>query len=326
VPAHAGTLAVLWLLVAGCAGWALVRGFGLDRGRGAIVLLVSFTPYAAACSVVVCAAALAARAWWAAAVAGLAAAALLACVLPRSLADGGSGGAGPRLRVLSSNLLIGGADASRIVDLVRAERVDLLAVQEFTPDAQRRLEEAGLASLLPYRVSYPVAGTAGSGLFSRYPLRDDGPRAQPSGFTQARATVSVPGAAPVAVESAHPCAPSSPSAAGCWRTDLAGEPHATPNGPVRILAGDFNATLDHAEFRTLIATGYRDAAAVRGKGLAPTWPFYGSRHVPPVTIDHILADRRIGVTRFAVFNVPRSDHHAVLADLVLPKEGPPING
>jgi endonuclease/exonuclease/phosphatase (EEP) superfamily protein YafD len=309
-------LVMLWLLAAGCVGWALVRVLGLDRAGGALVLLIPFTPYVAAGSVVVLVAALALRAWWPAAVVGVAAVALLACVLPRFFADGPAAGGGQRLRVLSSNMLVGGADARKIMDLVRREHVDLLAVQEFTPDAERRLDAAGLAVVLPYRVSYPHLGVEGSGIFSRYPLRDDGLRTHPSGMTQARATVSVPGGTSLAVESAHPCAPSSPAMAACWRTDLANEPSAATGGP-RLLIGDFNATLDHTGLRRLIATGYRDAADVRGAGLSPTWPFDGDL-IPPVTIDHILADRRIGVARFSVHPVARSDHHAVFAELVLP--------
>ncbi|MDT5038526.1 MAG: hypothetical protein QOE03_3711 [Micromonosporaceae bacterium] len=313
---HAAAVVGVWLLVAACAGWALVRVFGLDTG-GLVIMLISFTPYVAFGSVAVLAAALALRTWWAAGVAGLAAAALLACVLPRAVPGHAVATAGPRLRILSSNMLVGGADPRSIVELVRRERVDLLALQEFTPDAERRLDAAGLADLLPHRVSYPIVGTEGSGLFSRYPLRDDGLRTQRSGFTQARATVSVPGVGGVAVESAHPCAPSSPTMVACWRADLIDEPPATPGAGLRVLAGDFNSTLDHTEFRRLIASGYRDAADVRGGGLRPTWPFDGTP-VPPVTIDHILADRRAGVARYAVFTVRNSDHHAIFAELVLP--------
>src|SRR5690348_13727945 len=310
--------AALWLVAAGCLIWAAVRIFGLDRAGGVLVLLIPFTPYVTGGAVVVLVAALLLRARWPAAAAGVAVIALLACVLPRFVADrsGLAAGAGPRLRVLSSNMLVGGADAKKIIDLVRAEHADLLAVQEFTPDAERRLDAAGVADLLPYRVSHPHPGVEGSAVFSRYPLRDDGLRVHPSGMTQARATVSVPGAADLAVESVHPCAPWSPAQAACWRTDLANEPAATPNGVPRVLLGDFNATLDHAPLRHLIATGYRDAADVRGAGLSGTWPFDG-RPVPPVTIDHILADRRIGVARYAVHPVKDSDHHAVSAELIL---------
>jgi endonuclease/exonuclease/phosphatase (EEP) superfamily protein YafD len=311
--------AALWLVAAGCLGWAAVRVFGLDRAGGVLVLLIPFTPYVAGGTVVVLLAALLLRAWGPAAVGGIAVIALLTCVLPRLLADGAGGAAGdrPRLRVLSSNMFVGAADPKEILDLVRAEHVDLLAVQEFTPEAAQRLDAAGVADVLPYRVSHPYDGVEGSGIFSRYPLRDDGLRVHPSGMTQARATVSVPGAADLAVESVHPCAPWSPAQAACWRTDLANEPAATPNGVPRLLLGDFNATLDHAALRRLIATGYRDAADVCGAGLSGTWPFDGQL-IPSVTIDHILTDRRIGVARYAVHPVENSDHHAISAELILP--------
>jgi len=316
--AHSGS----WALAGFWALWALVRAAGLDRD-GALVLLVAFTPYMAAGSVLVFAATLLLRAWWAAGLAGIAVLVLLACVLPRWLTDGTGADSlatdRPRLRVLTSNMLVGGADAETIMDLVRRHRVDVLAVQEFTPRAERALDAAGLAGVLPHRVSHPQLGTEGSALFSRYPLRDGGLRTHPSGFTQARATVSVPGSQAVAVESAHPCAPATPAMAACWRADIAGEPAATEDGPLRVLAGDFNATLDHSGLRRLIATGYRDAAAARGQGFTPTWPYDEKWWIPGVTIDHILADRRVGVTGYGVYPVPRSDHRAVFAELTLPR-------
>ena len=65
-------------------------------------------------------------------------------------------------------------------------------------------------------------------------------------------------------------------------------------GPPRVLAGDFNATLDHAELRRLLDRGYRDAAEQAGVALRPTWP--AGKSLPTlVTIDHVLADPRIRV-------------------------------
>src|SRR4051812_22222476 len=86
-----GLRLVLWLVVAGCAAWAVVRVLGLDRDGGAVVMLISFPPYVAAGTVAVFLTALALRAWWAAGVAGIAAAVLVACVAPRVV--GGDGGA-----------------------------------------------------------------------------------------------------------------------------------------------------------------------------------------------------------------------------------------
>ena len=105
-----------------------------------------------------------------------------------------------------------------------------------------------------------------------------------------------------------------------WDRDLRSLPAASPDGAITILAGDFNATLDHAELRRLIDTGYEDAAATVGDGLRPTWP-QGRRFPPPVTIDHVLADERCGVRKVTVHTIPGTDHRAVFAELVLPQGG-----
>jgi hypothetical protein len=62
--------------------------------------------------------------------------------------------------------------------------------------------------------------------------------------------------------------------------------------------------------------GYRDVA---GEGLEPTWPDGDFDHpLPPVTIDHVLADRRLGIVEYSVEDLPGTDHHPVHAVLALP--------
>ena len=39
-----------------------------------------------------------------------------------------------------------------------------------------------------------------------------------------------------------------------------------------LIGGDFNATPDAAQFRTIVAQGYADAADQAGAGFTPTWP------------------------------------------------------
>lgn len=299
------------------AGWTAVRLLGAEHGAP-FMQLMAFTPYVAAGSLVPLTAAALTRRWWHAAAAGLLTVALAGFVLPRAVGDGdATASSGTPLRVLSSNLLIGGADVETVVDLVRAQRSDVLAVQELTPPAAAGLDAAGLAALMPYRTVHALPGSGGSAVYSRYPLRGVGLRTLPAGHTQAYATVTVPGAGPVIVESVHPCAPSNDRAARSWAYEMTLQPAATPSGTPRILVGDFNSTLDHGAMRHLIGTGYRDAAEVTGAGLRPTWPFLGHR-VPPVTIDHVLADRRIGIRSLSVHAVPGSDHRAVAAELTLP--------
>ena len=312
--------AATWLPVLGTAAWAGARAFGAERGMRPVQLM-SFTPYVAAGSLVPLAFALGRRRWAAAGTAALAAATLAGCVLPRAVAWGAQVPDGPDLRVMTSNLLVGGADAAAVVDLVTRYRIDVLAVQELTADGAQALEAAGIGSVLTHRLTNPEPGAAGTGLYTSLAVLDwSAHKLAASGFVQTTATVVVPGAGPVTIESAHPCAPVDPGRDTVWRADLAEQPAATPDGTPSILLGDFNATLDHAPLRRLLATGYRDAAAVVGVGLAPTWPNDG-QPIPGVTLDHVLADRRIGVRSASVHDVPRSDHRAVLAELVLPAAG-----
>ncbi|OKI89570.1 endonuclease/exonuclease/phosphatase family protein [Micromonospora sp. CB01531] len=306
-----------WLTVAPVAAWAVLRLAGLERGP--LVQAVAFTPYIAAASLVPLVLALALRRRAAAVAAAVIALALVGVVAPRAVAAGQPEVGGPTLRLLTANLLVGGADPARLVELVRAHRVDVLAVQEFTPGIAAELDRLGLATLLPYRELNPEVGTTGSGVYARFPLSEGGFRRNPGfAFTQAYGTLAVPGAPPLRVESAHPAAPYAVEALPDWWTDLRGQPPATPRGRLSILAGDFNATLDHAPLRELIATGYVDAADAAGAGLAGTWGPYDGDLIPPVTIDHVLVDRRIAVRSVAVHPVPGSDHRAVLAELRLP--------
>ncbi|MEU8153624.1 endonuclease/exonuclease/phosphatase family protein [Micromonospora sp. NPDC048986] len=310
--------ALCWLAVAPTALWAATRLLGLDRGP--LVQALAFTPYAAGVSVLVLALALALRRWWPAALAALATVALLGAVAPRALANPQPAAGGPTMRLLTANLLAGGGDARTLVELVRRHQVDVLTVQEFTPDAQAALDRLGLATLLPHRQLNPEIGTPGSGLYSRWPITDGGVRRNLEGwgFTQAYATVSVPGGPPVRVESAHPSAPYALDQVGAWRADLTAQPPATPDGGLRILAGDFNATLDHSPLRALLRSGYVDAADATGEGLTGTWGPYDGDLIPPVTIDHVLVDHRIAVRSVQVFTLPGSDHRPVQATLTLP--------
>jgi endonuclease/exonuclease/phosphatase (EEP) superfamily protein YafD len=306
-----------WLFVAPGALWAAVRTLGLEVGP--LVQLFAFTPYVAGWTLLPALLAVVRRKWTPASVAWLAVLALTAAVLPRALPDADRGATtGLAMHVLTANMLVGGADAATIVGLVRDNDVAVLAVQEFTPQAAANLAAAGLTGMLPYSSLGPEEGTTGSGLYSRYPITGGGVHRNAGGFSQAYGTVQQPGAPAVAMESVHPLAPYAVGVLDDWHGDLSAEPRATPDGPLRILLGDFNSTLDHEVLRKLVASGYRDAADTVGKGLIGTWGPYDGDRIPPVTIDHVLADKRIGIRDVEVHNLPNSDHRALIAYLTVP--------
>ena len=317
-----------WAGVMGWGGWALLRLTGADAlpviGPAATVLL-AVTPFVAAASPVPVLVALLSRRWWAAAAAGAVALALVASVAPRAVGGGRPEARGPALRVVTLNAFFGRADTGEVLDLIRRSRADVLSIQELTPDAARRLEHAGLTRLLPHTVIDPRPGAAGSGLYSRYPLR---PLRSPGGtvFAHPAAALTLPGGRTAEISAVHPVPPTTKAAYRYWRHDMALLPAAAAEGgasaaanrePVRILAGDFNATLDHATLRTLIGRGYADAADRAGAGLVPTWSAIGEVR-PPLTIDHVLVDRRCAVTDVDVHTVRGTDHRAVVAGIRLP--------
>lgn len=308
---------LIWVAVAPVVLWALVRVLGLERGFP-LVPLMAFTPYVLAAALLVVGVAVALRNWAAAAITGLATLCLLAAVLPRAVGDGTAEAAGRQtLNVLSANVYFGKAEAEALVELVDRHQVDLLAVQELTPSFARELHRAGIGRRLPYAIeeTRPAATAAGGGLYSRLPMgRLVG--GQGSYFRQPRAVVRMPDGSRLHAIDIHPFPPSRARAVDTWSETLESLP-STGSGVPWVLAGDFNATLDHSELRDLLDRGYRDAGEVAGEGLEPTWPNDGSLG-PLITIDHILADRRLDVVDYAVEELPGSDHRPVLAELALP--------
>lgn len=288
---------------------AALRLFGVDGNRYTAALM-ALTPYWTACGMLLGIIALTMRHWWIGVGVVAVSVPLMVTLLPRMVAATQPPAAGRRLRIMSSNLYLGRADPKTIVQLVRDNQVDVLNLLELTPQEAEELERAGLFEVLPHRVFESAFGGAGSGIASRYPVTPLS-LAGPSLLRQPSARVDLGGAS-VEVVAVHVIPPT--TSTRTWKNEVAGLPR--PADTVRILAGDFNATLDHATLRRLLNAGYDDAADRAGSGLEPTWP---SRvFSPPVTIDHVLVDRRVAVHAYRVLNTPGSDHRAVYVELTLP--------
>jgi endonuclease/exonuclease/phosphatase family metal-dependent hydrolase len=283
-------------------------------GNALVVDAIALTPYfAAACLLLAVVTAVFGRRLLAFAVLVMALV-LGALLAPRHLSEEQPAAAGQHLRIMTANLHLGQGDAKTIVDLVRRQKVDVLTLPELTPAAVAALDRAGLADLLPYRVFDARRGGDGAGIAAKAPLRQI-VLVQDSVLSQPSAVVDLPGRRDVELTSVHVQPPMSAAELRTWRTELAGLPRPAPNQRLRILAGDFNATLDHAALRDLVDGGYADAADESGAGLTPTWTDWPG---PPLTIDHILADARCAIRSYAVHDLPNSDHDAVIAEVVLP--------
>ncbi|GIG65030.1 endonuclease/exonuclease/phosphatase family protein [Phytomonospora endophytica] len=317
-------LAMTCLAAALALAFALMRLFGLEV-TWPLRVLVSYTPYVTAAALLPALAALALRHWRLAVAALVAPLVLTVLIAPRALAGDQPDARGPEITTATVNLYYGHADAAAVVALADEYQVDVLSIQELTDEAVTALDAAGIAARFPYREITPGIDASGTGVYSRFPLTRNTSLEFDTHFMMTGVTIAIPGAAPVELLATHPLAPYEAARVGDWLSDLARLPRATPEGAVRILAGDFNATLDHAAMRDIIDSGYADAADAVGSGLTGTWqPHPGDRAsvrglVPPrVALDHVLVDERVAVRAVAFDDLPGGDHRPVIAALTLP--------
>lgn len=309
---------VSWVVAGGLAAWAAARVTAADRVRrteNQAVPLLSFTPQVAAAAPWAALGLRLAGRRGPAATAAVAAAALGLVVRPRGIPKPQPAASGPVLRVLTANLYFGRADAEVLLARLRQADADVLFVQELTEEAVTRLKDAGLEELLPYTQLELRSGSGGSGIYARFPL-GEGPPVPPVRMAQPTALLQLPGGEAVELICVHPVppAPARYGSSDWWREELAVLP--PPGRLPRVLAGDFNSTLDHAAFRDVLHLGYADAAEQTGTALTPTWGIPGRGAV--LTLDHVLVDRTCAVRACSVHVVPGSDHRAVSAEIQLP--------
>jgi endonuclease/exonuclease/phosphatase (EEP) superfamily protein YafD len=224
---------------------------------------------------------------------------------------------GHRIVVLTANLKLGQADPSAVVAAVRRDDVAVFVAEELTPELADGLRAHGLMATLPYSAAEPRPRAAGTGIWSRFPLSDVG--SDPAyTFEMITARLAVPGL-PYRPEvvGLHLAGPVPDST--LWRRDIARLPetlNAQPKSAPVLVAGDFNATRDTAQFRRVLRTGYVDAADQAGAGITATFPadrWYG----PLIAIDHVLT-RGAVARRVRTVSISDSDHRGLLVSVALP--------
>lgn len=283
-----------------------------------VAQLVGFTPFVALGAAVGLVLTLLARRWLVAALLAVCVTVQAVWLVPAFVPGPAPPDDAVTLRVMGANTWYGAADAEALVDLVRTEDVQMLAVLELTTDLRERLVAAGIEDVLPYTADGKVGrGAMGSGLWSALPLRDVD--VEPfSNDAMPSATVEVDGV-PVRVTAVHPIPPI-PEYVDIWHeeTDALAE-RAHGDALPQVLVGDFNSTHDHATFRRLLGDRFHDATRASGGGLDLSWsPRPGV--VPPVlNLDHVVTDRENVVTDVDSLHVVGSDHRAIVATVHVPR-------
>lgn len=222
----------------------------------------------------------------------------------------------PRLRVLALNVLGGAADPAAVVAQAAAVDADVLVLSEVTPDALARLVEAGLAAAYPHRAGQPAEWVIGTMVFATVPLRDV--ERLPMGYGAWGTTLDTAWG-DLRLLAVHPSPPLGD--ADSWARDHAVLLAEVRRGEVDLVAGDLNATPDHAPLHAYADAGLRSAAELTGAGWAPTWPAQGRVGIGPlraprlVQIDHVLVAPGLGVTDYSRVSVPGTDHSGVVAEV-----------
>ncbi|MFH5208344.1 endonuclease/exonuclease/phosphatase family protein [Antrihabitans spumae] len=303
-----------WIAVAiGAFGVAL---HWLDSSRRFFVLLASFAPYVMIAAVLGLLLLALAKHWIGVGAAVLAIGAAVATQLPVYVASG-TPGTGQALTIMQSNIYFGEGDAAAVVREVTANDVDILTIDELTPDSVARLDAAGIAAVLPHRYVEADIGAEGTGIFSRFPLSD---QVNHDGFilNQVSARATLPSGDEVTVFAFHPVPPF-PSGPQPWSGEMERIRDildAVPDSTEHVVVGaDFNATQDHSLFRKLFDTGIEDSADQVGAGMLRTYP--SDKSFPPIIgIDHILL-AGAHADELRTVHIEGTDHMAVIADIRL---------
>ena len=231
----------------------------------------------------------------------------------RTEADGLPNTSDKYARIMTLNTKQGAADAGRIVETVKNEHVEMLALQEVSWDLLNRLGTAGIVNYLPYSVAAQQTWQDNGGvnvLYSAAPMTDAKQNLIPvESSSVPAATINFDGRK-VRFGSVHPFSPR-PRNQGLWNRSLDSLAQLRYYDNLYVLMGDFNSTWDHSSFRYILGGRFLDSGEQAGEGLHMTYPAM----LPIAKIDHIVHDKGVAVGDLETKYIPDFDHRALLATL-----------
>ncbi|WP_347037622.1 endonuclease/exonuclease/phosphatase family protein [Glutamicibacter halophytocola] len=221
----------------------------------------------------------------------------------------------PELTVFSFNALKAGADAGQLSQSIKIADPDVLVLVETSEPLQQRLAAQGALDTLPYRSApVPAGGEADTVIYSRYPARERSGSLGPDAtnwYGLPILDIASP-RGPITVVGVHIYPPLQDArrwqggllALRQWVAEQEDEP--------MILAGDFNSTRAHPQFRELASS----MGPERSLFPISTWPT-GGRVPPMIGIDHVLS-RGFVPLKQETAKIDGSDHLALIVKLGVP--------
>jgi endonuclease/exonuclease/phosphatase (EEP) superfamily protein YafD len=294
--------------------------FGLDEVTP-FAQLVAFRPQTLVVVLVLALLMLVRRGWRTAAVlVAILALAGGALTAPRQFSGARPAAAGSRvLTIMVANLLGGGAHASAVAQLIRERKPDLVSLPEAQVDVREeiraQLQDLGYQG---YTVQPDTAVESATSVLVSPAL---GAVAFYTESGTAFGNIVVTGGKLGEIRLiAYHGYPPLPDRTTTWKQDLQVLRRWCAEDPPTIVAGDFNATLDHADFRHALGGNCRSVAAAVGDGLEGTWPA-DQPAVVRAQIDHVVVTRQFQPGTFSTYAIEGTDHRAVVATAAVPMTG-----
>ena len=212
------------------------------------------------------------------------------------------------IRIFEQNVYLGQADPAAVAAAMLASGADLAVLVEAWPSFMDALASQPGVDVFSYRLSVPGFEDGEVAVWSRWPLEDArGELLSTRPFI--RAEVQAPAGA-FTIGAVHTAAPINQAEVANWSGELAALGLLDRSEPI-VLAGDFNATIDHAQFRALLEDGWSDVHTTKGCGFDETWPVGRGLGVPAMRLDHVLVSDHFEVKAVDVGHANGSDHKSI---------------
>ena len=218
---------------------------------------------------------------------------------------------GADIKLLQANILASNGEPSQLIDLIRAERPDVIILQEITNPWVAEMNE--LRDDYPHQFALPRFDAFGIAVYARDPLlRVDTLNSPPFDHPSLVIRQTLNGGT-VTYVSTHPVPPLGKEGFDGRNEQLASieQVVASIDGP-KILIGDLNTTMWAHHYKKLeVKTGLRNARL--GFGVIPTWP----THLPiaMIPIDHCLVSEHFTVRDIRSGPDIGSDHLPLIVEL-----------
>lgn len=196
---------------------------------------------------------------------------------------------------------------------IAASGADVVVLQEVWPAFMEELETQTELASYRFRTAEPADNTTGLAVWSRFSIAE-ATIDRLGGVPMLRTRIESP-YGDIALDAIHLTAPIAGAHVASWESQLRGLAEYDTSAPA-VMAGDFNATMDHSQFRDLVARGWTDTHEPKGCGFDATWPT-GRRAPTLLRLDHVLVTDHFEVLAVEIGSGDGSDHKSVTATIRL---------